>query len=239
MQMVAPSQPLGASEACRPLARLRPEAPEAVFRQDPVLPAPDSPACPTHRPRYTFVGALTPLLCLKFVLEETWPRAARIGAPDPQRTAGWGWGWGVTSPAVLAPVPQCQLCGARPAPKVSFGIDVWGSAQPVDVGSQGIKVRVDRAGGLVCSVYPTSRGWAGSPQGCTPHPPCPLTEQRGLLVHRWELSRAVARAVIPGSPRKSPAPSSVSRLCTRPSLPPRPTSGQHSGSSEDQRGLTS
>lgn len=31
-----------------PDSDLRP--PEAVFRQDPVLPAPDSPACPTHRP---------------------------------------------------------------------------------------------------------------------------------------------------------------------------------------------
>lgn len=113
MQMVAPSQPLGASEACRPLARLRPEAPEAVFRQDPVLPAPDSPACPTHRPRYTFVGALTPLLCLKFVLEETWPRAARIGAPDPQRTAGWGWGGGSRH---LPSWPQCPSAScAEPA----------------------------------------------------------------------------------------------------------------------------
>lgn len=164
-----------------------------------------------------------------------------LGPPEsvPQTLSGQQAGAGGGGSRHLPSWPQCQLCGARPAPKVSFGIDVWGSAQPVDVGSQGIKVRVDRAGGLVCSVYPTSRGWAGSPQGCTPHPPCPLTEQRGLLVHRWELSRAVARAVIPGSPRKSPAPSSVSRLCTRPSLPPRPTSGQHSGSSEDQRGLTS
>lgn len=236
--MVAPSQPLGASEACRPLARLRTEAPEAVFRQDPMLPAPDSDSnAPAHRPLYTFVGALTPLLCLKFVLEETWHQAARIGAPDPQRTAGWGWGRGVTSPAVLA---QCHMCGAQAAPKVSFGIDVWGPAQPMDVASQSIKVRVDRAGGLVCSVYPTSRAWAGSPQGCTPHPPCPLTEQRGLLVHRWERFRGrLARAVIPASPRKSPAPSSVSGLCTRSSLPPRSTSGQHPGSSEDQRGLAS
>ena len=89
MQMVAPSQPLGASEACRPLARLRPEAPEAVFRQDPLLPAPDSPACPTHRPRYTFVGTLTPLLCLKLVLEEAVPLPwLRLPKSVPQTLSG-------------------------------------------------------------------------------------------------------------------------------------------------------
>ena len=94
------------------------------------------------------MGTLTPLLCLKLVLEEVvplpWPQAAKIGAPDPQRTAGWGWGWGVTSPAVLAPVPQCHTCGVHPAPMMSFGIDVWGLAQPVDVASRGIKVSVDK-----------------------------------------------------------------------------------------------
>lgn len=48
------------------------------------------------------------------------------------------------SPAILAPVPQCHTCGAHPAPKMSFGIDVWGLAQLMDMASRGIKVRVDK-----------------------------------------------------------------------------------------------
>ncbi|KAI4555326.1 hypothetical protein MJT46_015712 [Ovis ammon polii x Ovis aries] len=33
----------------------------------------------------------------------------------------------------------CHTCGAHPAPKMSFGIDVWGLAQPMDMASRGIK----------------------------------------------------------------------------------------------------
>ena len=240
MQMVAPSQPLGASEACRPLARLRPEAPEAVFRQDPLLPAPDSPACPTHRPRYTFVGTLTPLLCLKLVLEEAVPLPwLRLPKSVPQtlsgQQAGDGGGsrhlpsWPQRPSAIRVEstlLPRCPW-------ELMFG--VWHSPWTWHPGA--LRSAWTRAEGFVCRVSATSRAGVGSPQGCTPRPPGPFTEQRagGLLVHRWELSRSIlARSVIPGSPRKSPAPSSVSGLCTRPSLPPCPTSGQCPGSSKDQ-----
>lgn len=166
--MVAPSQPLGASEAYRPLARLRPEAPpEAVFRQDPVLPAPDSPACPTHRPRYAFVGTLTSLLCLKFVLEEAvplpWPQATKIGAPDPQQTAGWGWGWGghiTCRPGPSATHAEPTLLPRCPS-ELMFG--VWHS--PWTWHPEASRSGWTRAEGLVSSVSPTSRARTGSPQG--------------------------------------------------------------------------
>lgn len=172
--MVAPSQPLGASEACRPLARLRPEAPPRSCVQT-------GPSAPSSR--LTCLSHPQTPICLRGDLDipslpQVCPRRSSASAPAsghqnwcPRPSADSRLGvrvGGVTSPAILAPVPQCpSATRAEPTllprcpSELMFG--VWHS--PWTWHPEASRSGWTRAEGLVSSVSPTSRAWAGSPQG--------------------------------------------------------------------------